>query len=576
MRDPERIGPYQIVRKLGQGGMGVVYEARHPMVPRRLALKLVLERNASEKARARFFREAEALARVKHPAVVQVHQLGRAPEGPYLVQELVEGEPLSKLTRAGPLDPARAARIAATLARAVQAVHDIDVVHRDIKPQNVMIRPDGAPVLLDFGLARDQNAESLTKTGELLGTPAYMPPEQTSGEAERRSDVYAVGAVLYEMLTGAPPFTADSAIQIIHAILSRDPVWPRVSRPEVSEGLDAIVRVAMAKKVVARYPSAAALAEDLERELAGEPPIALELASKLPATATGRRPATLVVALAAVGVVIGGATAALLPGRAPAPATATAPNTTAPTTEAAPRRDPLWSFQGAKPLRYRLHLGNTVDYDVEEKDPAYVFGATLVVKPGDGGSLACRVSAISVEARNIEGMDARYDSDNPQPSVLEAMGAGKDLPFTCDLDRVTGGVTRMSGFAAIREAIFSRADELDTRTAIEKFVNKALTDEFIGASMHALTCVVDGSRSVPWRETTASGAALLTRTFQVASGTGPRALPGFLEGIESDVTFDGRARYADGHLEEATVTQTHRRVPDRLQIITWSMTLLTH
>ena len=169
---PRAVGPYQVVRELGRGGMGLVLEVRHPDVPRPLALKLILDQEADDTALARFGREAQLLARVRHPNVVVVHQLGRAPEGPYLVTELVAGESLEAQVRRGPLAPERAARITRALADALVAVHAEQVLHRDLKPQNVILRADGSPVLLDFGLARAQGGEKLTQTGTSLGTPA--------------------------------------------------------------------------------------------------------------------------------------------------------------------------------------------------------------------------------------------------------------------------------------------------------------------------------------------------------------------------------------------------------------------
>ena len=273
-----QVGPYQLVRELGRGGMGVVYVARHPQIPRPLALKRLLVGMAEPKERARFLREAELLARVRHPNVVTVHDLATAPNGdPYLVTDLVEGVPLDVRLKRGPLEAGEAARIVKALAGGVEAVHAQGVLHRDLKPANVIVTPAGEPVLLDFGLARELNGERLTQTGEIMGTPAFMAPEQAEGDPgliDRRCDVYGLGAVLYAALTAAHPFQG-SLIQILPKILNQDPTWPRVLRPEVPAALDAIVRLAMHKVPGGRYATVAELEEDLGRWLAGEEPVAL-------------------------------------------------------------------------------------------------------------------------------------------------------------------------------------------------------------------------------------------------------------------------------------------------------------
>ncbi len=267
-RLPATIGPYEVVRLLGQGGMGAVYEARRPGDPRRLAVKVITSATADVEALERFGREARALARVRHPSVVAVHDLARADgphRTPYMVTDLVEGRSLADVAREERLDPREAARVVRDLAGAVEAVHAEGVLHRDLKPANVILRPDGRPVLLDFGLARDAQADSLTRTGEVLGTPAYMAPEQAGGEqVDARTDVYGLGALLFALLAGRPPFSGGAA-QLLYAVLRKEPEWP-AAPPALREAL----REAMAKDPARRPPSAAALADLLDRYLAGE------------------------------------------------------------------------------------------------------------------------------------------------------------------------------------------------------------------------------------------------------------------------------------------------------------------
>ncbi len=267
------IDGFEIVRELGRGGMGVVYEARHPSLPRSVALKLILESAADGDALARFGREAELLARVNHANVLKIHKLGRAAEGPYLVTELLEGQDLKELTRQGALPAEQAATILASLAKGLVAVHAEGVLHRDLKPQNVFVRTDGTPVLLDFGLARDVGAEKLTQTGMVVGTPAYMAPEQagegSTDQLDVRSDVYGLGAVLYRTLSGRAPFQG-SVVSILKQVLFDDPRWPSADEPSTPRDLEAICRQAMAKDPSKRYPGAQALADDLDRFLAGK------------------------------------------------------------------------------------------------------------------------------------------------------------------------------------------------------------------------------------------------------------------------------------------------------------------
>jgi hypothetical protein len=249
--------------------MGVVHEARGP-AGQTVALKLLLERD--EVALKRFEREARSLAALSHPNIVRVHQYGQAPEGPYLVTELVPGEGLDRVCARGALPPERAAEIVRQLADAVARAHAAGVLHRDLKPQNVILRPDGTPVLLDFGLARTESAERLTQTGALVGTPAYMAPEQAGDGAhaiDERADVYGLGALLFHLLHARPPFSGDGPVQLVKRVIMDEPDWP--SPAVAPPALGAVCRMAMSKDRQARYAGAAALRDDLARFLRGEP-----------------------------------------------------------------------------------------------------------------------------------------------------------------------------------------------------------------------------------------------------------------------------------------------------------------
>ncbi len=257
--------------------MGVVYHARDPRLQRDVALKVILgaQRVGSDEV-ARFIREARAVARLGHPGIVRVHEVGEDGGRPFIAMDFVEGEPLSSLVQregAG-LDRRRLAGILAAAADALQHAHDRGIIHRDLKPQNIMIDRDGAPRVLDFGLARDESAQGeLTRTGEILGTFQYMAPEQALGERDMGPavDVYGLGATLYASLTGRHPFTGPTPASILTHILLEPPRPPRLWVSDIPEDLERIVLHCLAKAPGDRYGSAAELAADLRRFVEGAP-----------------------------------------------------------------------------------------------------------------------------------------------------------------------------------------------------------------------------------------------------------------------------------------------------------------
>ena len=281
---PRHIGRYERIESLGKGGTAEVYRVRDPEAPEReLALKLLSKDLLDPSAQARFEREAEILSRVRHPNVVKLYDVGRVEAGSYIVLEQIPGTPLDEGEEE--LTPERVARVLERLAEAVQALHDAGVFHRDIKPDNVILRLDGEPVLLDFGTAKDLRGETLTRTGDFLGTPEYVAPEEV-GLSDRSTltpavDVYGLGALMYFLLTGRPPFSG-SPLLILEAVQNDDPAWPRTLDPQVPEPLDAICRRAMAKDPTQRYPTAQALQLDLQRYQCGKRPRALSRGGLLP------------------------------------------------------------------------------------------------------------------------------------------------------------------------------------------------------------------------------------------------------------------------------------------------------
>jgi serine/threonine protein kinase len=268
------IAGYRLERLLGKGGMGAVYVGVNEAGMRRAIKVPLFDGELAAELRARFEREANTLGRVKpHPNVVRVHGAGQDGPYAYCVLELVEGESLAALAKKGPLEVERALDLTAQLARSLAHIHAHGIVHRDVKPENVLVRAsDGSAVLMDFGLARDlADRERLTKTGVALGTPAYMAPEQVEGgkDVDLRADVYAAGVVLYELLAGERPHEG-SQMELVKKILLDEPPPIAEKRPEVPRDVSTIIARAMAKDRLSRYATAELLAQDLERARKGE------------------------------------------------------------------------------------------------------------------------------------------------------------------------------------------------------------------------------------------------------------------------------------------------------------------
>ena len=269
-----RLGPYLLEGRLGAGGMGVVWRARHVETGAPCAVK-TLAAGAEHDLRERFLREGAAQAAIAHPNVVRIHSAGVAEGTLFLAMALAEGGSLEDRLRGGPLDPDAVARLGVALARGLGQVHARGVLHRDLKPANVLFDAQGTPQLTDFGLAALVGERSLTQTGDVLGTPAYMAPEEARGDhaaIDARTDVYGLGAVLYRALTGRPPVEGRSVMALLHAVVHAAPRAPRIDRPEVPAALERIVLRALAKQPRERYPSPDALADALEGFLAGAPP----------------------------------------------------------------------------------------------------------------------------------------------------------------------------------------------------------------------------------------------------------------------------------------------------------------
>ena len=274
-----KIPGYEILEVIGRGGMGVVYKAIDVRLGREVAIKMMAISHQSPDAMMRFETEARSLAQVAHPGVVRLFEVGQVDGTPFIAMELIRGQGLDRVAAGQPLQPRKAAEFARQLAETLQACHDQGIVHRDIKPSNAIIGPNGELKLTDFGLARrmDVEAKRLTRTGDIMGTPAYMSPEQASGVVQNigpLTDIYSAGAVLYELLTGRPPFSSPEVLQTVMLVMTAPPVPPRTLQPRIPKDLENITLKCLQKNPSHRYRSSKELLDDLNRYLRGEPVLA--------------------------------------------------------------------------------------------------------------------------------------------------------------------------------------------------------------------------------------------------------------------------------------------------------------
>ena len=272
---PRDFGPYELLAELGRGGMGVVYRARQKDLDRTVAIKMILASHlASPEHVRRFQSEARAAARLRHPHIVHIHEVGNHHGQHYFSMDYIEGESLAQRLARGPMHVQTAVRLLSVVARAVEHLHQQGIVHRDLKPSNILLDDEGAPYVTDFGLAKlTAPGSEMTATGVIAGTPSYMAPEQASGRSAAvgpAADVYSLGAILYELLTGKPPFLEESPLDTLLDVLAREPTRPRRLNPRIPPRLELICLKCLGKTPAERYDSAAALADDLDRFARGE------------------------------------------------------------------------------------------------------------------------------------------------------------------------------------------------------------------------------------------------------------------------------------------------------------------
>jgi serine/threonine protein kinase len=275
------VGDYELLEEIARGGMGVVYTARQVSLNRIVAVKMILAGHlASPMVIKRFRAEAETAATLRHPNIVAIHEIGEHDGHPYFSMDFIEGRNLAELVRAGPVPARRAAAVMKIVAEAIHHAHERGIVHRDLKPSNVVLDILGQPHVTDFGLAKQfvadlgVQAADLTLTGQILGTPSFMSPEQISGKRDaigRASDVYSLGAVLYHVTTGRPPFQGETLQQVLEQVTATAPLPPKLLNPSLPRDLETICLKCLEKEPGKRYASAAAFAQDLERFLCDEP-----------------------------------------------------------------------------------------------------------------------------------------------------------------------------------------------------------------------------------------------------------------------------------------------------------------
>lgn len=425
-----RIAGYEILSRLGRGGMGVVYRARQISLKRFVALKMIRNADlAGAEHLSRFQVEAEAIASLQHPNIVQIYEIGNANGQPYFSLELVEGGTLAQKLTNRLLSFRQAGELTVTLARAVHSAHERGVIHRDLKPANVLLTKEGAPKIADFGLAKQMETDDSesSEAGRVLGTPSYLSPEQALGRTDvgPASDVYSLGSMLYEMVTGRPPFRGESVRDTLNMVINDEPVTPARLRPKVPRDLETICLKCLEKDPKKRYPSASDLADDLQRWLDGDPILARPMGrTERTWRWCWRNPVPTSLLLA---ITFGAAVGLTYVNRQSNRLTqATALEGAAQQAAMLDITTDYYSSQVADRLKGH-HVLITNDY-THQKQPAIPNPATLTIEVGD-----------RISERNMNGMEVRLYSDYPFPSRRK--GGMRDEFERMALDRLRANPT---------------------------------------------------------------------------------------------------------------------------------------
>ena len=486
------IPSYRVDAVLGQGGMGVVYKAWHLRLNRPVALKMLLSGPyARPEELERFLREAEAVAALHHPNIVQVHDAGEVDGQPYFTMELVEGGNLADQIGGVPQPARQAAALVMTLAEAVQAAHQCGIVHRDLKPGNILITENGTPKVTDFGLARWLDGrDGLTLSGTPVGTPSYMSPCQARGDKTAMgpaTDIWALGAILYELLTGRPPFRSDTASATLHQVVNDEPVLPRRLNPRVPRDLQTICLKCLDKEPHKRYASAQALADDLRRFERGEPIQARPVGPLERGVRWMRRRPTLAGALGA-GVLLGLAlfvTVLWSHGQRKALEAAAVAYAEADLRESVQLRD-RGEFKAAAALLQRAKDRLREFVPLELRDRQATAFATL--------EFVTRLDAIRVERALVK----------PPAETLSVLV----LPMTADVDATPSGRHYQEAF---RDARIGAPGD-DPAEVAARVRNSPLREALVGALDDWIACAADGDQQAwvlavlrqadpdPWRD----------------------------------------------------------------------------
>ncbi|MGE0708752.1 MAG: serine/threonine-protein kinase [Planctomycetota bacterium] len=580
------LGPYVAESELGRGGMGAVYAGRDARSGRRVAIK-VLARVEDERLRERFRREALALGRLSHPGIVRVLDAGLEAAHPWLVMELVEGETLAqRVERAGPLEPRAAAQVALEVARALAHAHRHQLLHRDVKPENVLLAADGRAVLADFGLVKGTGPEAtrLTATGHTVGTPVYMPPEQVRSErggVDPRSDVYALGATLYASLTGAAPFEGDNLMAVIASVLEQAPRPPGQLRPGLDPALERLCLRCLEKDPGQRPASAEALAAELEAWLTR------------PARAprAGRRAALVLVPLLVGAALLWVAARGASPTPAdpsPPPASPT-PSSSAATPAAAgspvagePAAPP--ERPGAPPLRWRLATGEGLRWQVGIAITANLFASDgrdlLETRQDYTLGLDAAVAETTSQSAALQATFASFRAVRRARTLEDAFDSAREHDRGHLLMQVVGAPLRLrlalgSGRCQVQGAFYLQLKLLTQARAKGQPQGEAMVDIFqsdvaLQTLLNRLLEVLPDGRGERWTlELDGSYARFLIDRIRRISKVGPTPADLRLalevqregdalrwEGRSSGRHIVGKGVFSDGRLREASCVET--------------------